>query len=497
MDTELSEVLSGSRRWTVVHGNCLDVMRTMPDASVDSIVTDPPYGLSREPSPKELEQVVRAWANGEDMTIRGRGFMGRNWDAFVPGSSIWKEALRVLKPGGHLLAFAGSRTVDLMGLAIRLAGFEIRDQLQWLYGSGMPKSLDVSKAIDAAAGAEREVVGTKAGLPGYSLAKSKGAAVYGKGIGGTGDPEAECAITAPATPEAAQWSGWGTGLSPSHEPIIMARKPLAGTVAANVLEHGTGAINVDGCRIEACGRPLRVVAGGVLSPEESGHLYGSRPSGSKAVGETDLGRWPANVVLDEAAADLLDAQTGDRPGMSGGGVHRADYEGGMFGGTDSTGTARGDNGGPSRFFYCAKASRTERDMGLTWFRVRSRGETTGRENDRPGTVHGRAGAGGKYGSRNTHPTVKPDDLMRWLVRLITPPGGVCLDPFAGSGTTGRACLLEGFRFIGCELNDTDEEPFVSIARARIAHIEGRELVPRESLRAENPPRQVSLFETCD
>lgn len=487
MGTELSEVLSGSRRWTVVHGNCLDVMRTMPDACVDSIVTDPPYGLSREPSPKELEQIVRAWANGEDMTIRGRGFMGRNWDAFVPGSAIWKEALRVLKPGGHLLAFAGSRTVDLMGLAIRLAGFEIRDQLQWLYGSGMPKSLDVSKAIDAAAGAEREVVGTKAGLPGYSLAKSKGAAVYGKGIGGTGDPEAECAITAPATPEAAQWSGWGTGLSPSHEPIIMARKPLAGTVAANVLEHGTGAINVDGCRIEGA-KPATTRG---ASP---GRCMAGAMNAQGRIEDDGRGRWPANVVLDEAAADLLDAQTGDRPGMSGGGVHRSDYGGGMFGGIDSAATARGDSGGTSRFFYTAKASRSERDSGLEHFRVLSGGEATGRQDGSAGTRNARAGAGRNGGSKNGHPTVKPDDLMRWLVRLITPPGGVCLDPFAGSGTTGRACLLEGFRFIGCELNDTDEEPFVSIARARIAHIEGRELVPRESLRAEKPPRQVSLFE---
>lgn len=452
MDTELSEVLSGSRLWTVVHGDCLDVMRTMPDACVDSIVTDPPYGLSREPSPKELEQVVRAWANGEDMSIRGRGFMGRNWDAFVPGSAIWKEALRVLKPGGHVLAFAGSRTVDLMGLSLRLAGFEIRDQLQWIYGSGFPKSLDVSKAIDAAAGAERAIVRMRPG-------RGRSGGILGA------ETDTRAPLTAPATPEAQQWSGWGTALKPAHEPIILARKPLAGTVAANVLAHGTGAINIDGCRIEACGRPLIVVAGEVQSPEESGHLYGSRQSGSKAVGETDLGRWPANVILDEAAGAMLDAQSGERTsGTRAAGVRKGlGY--GDRGRPRASREFKGDSGGASRFFYCPKASRAERNAGA------------------PGD--------------NKHPTVKPIALMRWLVRLITPPGGVCLDPFAGSGTTGRACLLEGFRFIGCELNDTDEEPFVSIARARIAHIEGRELVPRESLRAESPPRQVSIFEMCD
>lgn len=487
VNAEVSEVLSGTRRWTVVHGNCLDVMRGMPDACVDSIVTDPPYGLSREPSPKELEQIVRAWATGEEVAVKGRGFMGRNWDAFVPGSAIWKEALRVLKPGGHMLAFAGSRTVDLMGLAIRLAGFEIRDQLQWLYGSGMPKSLNVSKAIDAHLGAERPVVGERVLTGSAALSTAEKCGTYASGTTSVGRKKV-VAVTTAGSEEAQRWDGWGTGLSPSHEPIILARKPLSGTVAQNVLAHGTGGLNVDGCRV--CGdKPAQGIRETALGRTNDDAWE------PRAVQAADhLGRWPANVILDETAAAILDAQAGNRPGMSGGGVHRDDYEGGMFGGIDSAGTARGDSGGPSRFFYTAKASRSERDSGLAHFRTLSGGEATGREDGSVGTGNARAGAGRTGGARNAHPTVKPDALMRWLVRLSTPPGGICFDPFTGSGSTGRACLIEGFRFIGCELNDTDEEPFVSIARARIAYIEGCDIVPRESLRSTEPVRQVSIFE---
>ena len=290
-------------------GDCIEQLANLPNFSVDSIVTDPPYEL---------------------------GFMGKSWDnaGIAYSVELWGEALRVLKPGGHLLAFGAARTYHRMTCAIEDAGFEIRDSIHWIYGSGFPKSLDVSKAIDKAAGAEREVVGIKKR--------------QGRSGGIMGSPrDIEQAVTIPATIPATIWQGWGTALKPAHEPIVVARKPLIGTVAANVLEHGTGALNIDACRI----------------------------------GEWK--RWPANIVFDDdAAAELEEA----------------------------------------RYFYCAKASKKERNAGLDGF-------------------------------TSTHPTVKPLALMRYLIRLVTPPGGLVLDPFLGSGTTAVAAILEGFDWKGCEMTD--------------------------------------------
>ena len=366
-------------------GDCLDLLRALPPDSVDAIVTDPPYGLG---SPPPIADVLRAWLAGDEYRPRGRGFMGHAWDAFVPGPEVWSECLRVLKPGGHLLAFFGSRTVDVGGLAIRLAGFEIRDSLCWLYGTGFPKSLDVSKAIDKAAGAEREVVG----------------------IGGTG--------------------GWGTALKPAHEPIVMARKPLRErTVAAQVLATGTGAINVDACRIETSDN----LNGGAYSG-------GSRPTDFfDGLGRIEggfqqpVGRWPANVVLDEEAAEMLDAQSG-RPAARGnkGPSRRVHKSSQIYGIEQSNGDCGGHQtydagGGASRFFYCAKASKAERGEG------------------------------------NGHPTVKPLALMRWLVRMVTPPGGLVADPFAGSGSTLLAAREEGFDALGFER----EPAYAAIARGRL------------------------------
>lgn len=419
--------MSGAPDAFVLQGDALEVLRGIDADTFEAVVTDPPYGLGREPSPEELTRIVRAWALGEHVPVTGRGFMGRSWDAFVPGSAIWCEVLRVLKPGGHVLAFAGSRTVDLMGLSLRLAGFEIRDQLQWIYGSGFPKSLDVSKAIDAAAGAERAPGTTRVYAGGHVQRSSETI-----GYGGS-DPAADTRlVTAPATPEAAAWSGWGTALKPAHEPIIMARKPLAGTVAANVLEHGTGAINVDGCRVN----PGAAVQGGGASARGFGGVYGDGRAPANAEPH-NLGRWPANVILDEAAGAMLDAQTsGQRAAKPAGGHVRHNT------GTPSVarGAMRphavaghgGEGGGASRFFYRPKASRAERNAG---------------------------------GVANKHPTVKPIALMRWLVRLVTPPGGAVLDPFTGSGTTGAAAVLEGFDFVGVEL----DAEHVALAEARIAH----------------------------
>jgi hypothetical protein len=244
-------------------GDCLEVMRTLPDASVDAVVTDPPYGLS---------------------------FMGRKWDYDVPSVEIWAECLRVLKPGGHLLAFAGTRTQHRMAVRIEDAGFEIRDMLAWVYSQGFPKSLNVSIAIDKAAGAEREVVGSKLGQPGYSLTDGKGG-LYGDGFGANGTGEGECQVTAPATPEAQQWAGWGTALKPALEPITMARKPLEGTVAANVLEHGCGGLNIDGCRVGTDG------GGGNGLGSHFDRLGNTKPLVRHGEASGPIGRWPANLIL--------------------------------------------------------------------------------------------------------------------------------------------------------------------------------------------------------
>jgi DNA modification methylase len=371
-------------------GDCLDVLRTMEAESVHAIVTDPPYGLA---------------------------FMGKRWDYDVPSVEIWAECLRVLKPGGHLLAFAGTRTQHRMACRIEDAGFEIRDMIAWVYGSGFPKSMDVSKAIDRAAGAEREVVGSRK-LTG--TARIKGQAAFGATSGRSEEAYQDGSeindtlqITAPATPEAQQWAGWGTALKPALEPITMARKPLAGTVAANVLEHGTGGLNVDGCRVEAKdGRTLIISHGDGFGSGEKVTAYGDGLSGSRHGGSTTLGRWPANLLHDGS-----DEVVGLFPQMAAGGHpacrNTSGYSGGLEQGKTPHGHIRTDAGSAARFFYTAKASASER-QGVT------------------------------------HPTVKPLDLMAYLCRLVTPPGGIVLDPFMGSGTTIKAAISEGFQAIGIE-----------------------------------------------
>lgn len=379
---------------TVHHGDCLEILPNLPVDSVDAVVCDPPYNLT---------------------------FMGKDWDrhatpaVYQEWCLTWAhECQRILKPGGHMLAFGGSRTWHRLVCAIEDAGFEIRDSIAWLYGSGFPKSLDVSKAIDKAAGATREVVGSKLDLPGYHLSEpGKDNGVLGGGHGLHVDPDARLTasqVTAPATDAAAQWQGWGTALKPAFEPIVVARKPLAGTVAANVLAHGTGALNVDACRVgdEQRVNPPRLTNAGVAMGD------GWRPDAQPT---TAVGRWPANVVLDDTVADQLDKQSGNSTGGQSG-TRRAGSEFGQSSGwnnhanRDTELTRYGDSGGASRFFpvfrYTAKAPTSERP-----------------------TADGVA-----------HPTVKPLELMRWLVRLVTPPAGVVLDPFAGSGTTGEAAIHE-------------------------------------------------------
>ena len=395
-------------------GDCLEVLRTMPDNSVDAVVTDPPYGLS---------------------------FMGKKWDYDVPSVEIWAECLRVLKPGGHLLTFAGTRTQHRMAVRIEDAGFEIRDMIAWVYGSGFPKSLDVSKAIDKAAGAEREVIGSGKGRTGAAAQPNGGSSFSDDSYQWPGDYD----ITAPATDAARQWQGWGTALKPAMEPITVARKPLDGTVADNVLRHGTGAINVDGCR---------VVMGDEYDPSKiqrqssvSGSCWSSMQSG--IVGKEiptykPGGRWPANLIHDgsDEATGLLDSA--------------------------------------ARFFYCPKASKSDRDEGLDGVARKSPAVESAHSvvcakcNRQRVNVSGACKCESPEWVRvqqtpraNHHPTVKPTDLMRYLCRLVTHTGGVVLDPFCGSGSTGKAAMLEGFHFIGIDR----EEAYCEVAAKRIQSAE--------------------------
>ena len=410
---------------TIIHGDCLEELKRLDDNSIDAVITDPPYGLSNT-KPAQVADVLKAWVAGDTETVptkRG-GFMGKDWDSFVPPPAVWEECMRVLKPGGHMAVFAGARTQDLMGLSIRLAGFEIRDTLGWIYGSGFPKSHNISKAIDKDAGAEREVVGTYAGASNIGK-KADGKWGYEPGQGSNAGADLSVPITVPATDAAKHWDGWGTALKPAIEPIILARKPLDGTVANNVLEHGVGGLNIDACRIAtdddlgAAGRGAQTFSNQVF-----GGGLGVSSGRSNAAG----GRFPANVLLDEHAAAEMDAQSG----VSTSSVRESedkDDPGATFSIVRAlTGvTARGhnDSGGASRYFpifkYQPKAPKRERPI-------------IERED----------------GTKIQHPTVKPVALMEWLVSLIVPPGGVALDPFAGSGTTLQAAINKGFTPIGIE-----------------------------------------------
>lgn len=407
--------------YTIHAGNNLDVLPTLPDNSVDSIVTDPPYEL---------------------------GFMGKKWDnsGIAYSVELWTECLRVLKPGGHLLSFGGTRTWHRVAVAIEDAGFDVRDSIAWMYGSGFPKSLDVSKAIDKAAGAEREILDTY-----QRSGRSNG--ILGK------ETEITRNITAPSTPEAQQWQGWGTALKPAFEPIVVARKPLAGkTVAANVLEHGTGALNIDGSRIgradgDNSSAGNRTATFGAEETQSGG-------DGSGGWEQNTGGRWPANVILDEYSAGELDEQSGVR--QAGAFPKKADKTTNQifkYGLEERDERVNLDSGGASRFFYVAKASKRDRNEGLEelpdheW---RDDGAPIPQRNERPFLP-----------SKNHHPTVKPTTLMRYLVKLVTPPNGTVLDPFTGSGSTGKAAILEGFDFIGIELT----EEYLPIIEGRLAYAE--------------------------
>ena len=346
--------------------DCLNVLKTMKDNSIDSCVTDPPYGLS---------------------------FMGKSWDYDVPKTEIWKEVYRVLKPGAHILAFFGSRTYHRGVVQIEDAGFEIRDQIMWLYGSGFPKSHNIGKAIDKEAGAQRKVIGNN---------KNFGVTRKEDGKNSFGDYKGEWELTEPATEAAKQWDGWGTALKPAHEPIVVARKPIIQTVAKNVLEYGTGALNIDECRVETKGMKLV---------------------------ENELGRWPANVIHD-GSDEVVSKFPNSKSGKSNGNA-QVGITGNVTSMRRGTLIPRNDSGSASRFFYCAKASKSDREDG------------------------------------NNHPTVKPTELTKYLCRLVTPPNGIVLDPFMGSGSTGKAALQEGFKFVGIEMN----KEYYEIAQNRLSSLD--------------------------
>lgn len=500
-------------------GDCLETLKSIPDNSVDSCVTDPPYGLSQH-SQADIVKCLQAWLSGEKYQHGKAGFMNRNWDSFVPGPEVWREVLRVLKPGGHLLAFAGTRSMDLMSMAVRLAGFELRDAVgyandgggaplaAWCYGSGFPKSMDVSKAIDKAAGAERtEVVGVKPGHEEF-VNRTDAHAAGGKADGWDRPWKADAdavarshMVMAPATDAARQWSGWGTALKPAWEPIIMARKPLIGTVAQNVLEHGTGALNIDGCRVALTGDADAAEFANNHAVTErlpqhyDGQNLGLHEGGWKQrVGPAQVpeGRWPANVITDgsEEVVAMFPQQTS---GSRAAGVRSSLGSTRTFsapGKGDGGPAIEGSTGSAARFFYCAKASKRDRDEGLDGFDVKDHKGYAG------ATISGRTMVDGEWVNTenarqpraNIHPTVKPTDLMAYLVRLVTPQGGVVLDPFLGSGSTGKAAIREGFRFVGCELSPE----YLEIARARI-EFEVAKIEAAAATAAAAAPAQRDLF----
>lgn len=429
-------------RVRVEHGDMLQVLGRMVanGERVHAIVTDPPYHLTSIVKRFGAENAAPAKVGETGAYARAsRGFMGKKWDggdvAFRPGT--WRLCWELLPPGGYLLAFSGTRTYHRMVTAIEEAGFEIRDMVAWLYGSGFPKSHNVSKGIDKAAGATGE----------YGEAKSEAHKRYiekGELRGDRGhegwqrpwmdDPEAVANAGRRyigGTDAARQWEGWGTALKPALEPICLARKPLVGTVAANVLAHGTGALNIDGCRIEGI---KDVPASPRRAPQKETYGDLSKDPGTGSGWNPNVGRWPANVCHDgseEVVRAFPDRKTG------GGGVTKENHNSSVYSGPASSRDREtigyADNGSAARFFFSAKADTADR-----------------------------------LGSK--HPTVKPVDLMRWLVRLITPPGGTVLDPFAGSGTTGMACLAEGF---DCILVEREDE-YVADIRRRLAHVKGED-----------------------
>ena len=411
----------------LINRDCIEAMKAMPENSVDSIVTDPPYEL---------------------------GFMGKSWDSsgIAFNVDVWREALRVLKPGGHLIAFSGSRTYHRMAVAIEDAGFEIRDQIMWVYGSGFPKSHNIAKTLDKSE--NKEVWENNEYGGGNSKCDNCGKWMI------SGSP---CQCPKPVvefkTAAAKQWQGWGTALKPAHEPIVLARKPLIGTVAANVLTHGTGGLNIDASRVG-------IAEGDEPSAGKRTATFGNQDTVSGGDGSggwvASSGRWPANFIhdgSDEVLALFPDTKATGSGRVSGFRKGGASENSVGLAGIKNAADGFSDSGSAARFFYCAKTSKRDRNEGLDGFEVK-------RPDTRSTTGMGTFDEKGVAAQTNHHPTVKPTTLMQYLVRLVTPPNGTVLDPFMGSGSTGKACAYEGFDFIGID----QSAEYVEIARARIKYV---------------------------
>jgi site-specific DNA-methyltransferase (adenine-specific) len=404
----------------IINADCIQAMKEMAENSIDAIVTDPPYEL---------------------------GFMGKSWDStgIAFNVEVWQQALRVLKPGGHLIAFSGSRTYHRMAVAIEDAGFQIRDQIMWVYGSGFPKSHNIAKGIDKATGFQGEVIGTEKidiGMQGGSMHAGRETNVVERQV-------------LELSNEAKQWEGWGTALKPAHEPMVLARKPLEGTVANNVLTYGVGGLNIEGSRVgnEDTRSPASKTALGMMNDDSW--------QAQEVMAGSANGRFPANFIhdgSDEVVALFPETSAGNRPAIRNKGFW-ADKP------AQALNQEKLEGGSAARFFYCAKASKHDRNEGLDGFEVKRKVFMATKN----GTGEPSKGLERftTTPSANHHPTVKPTDLMRYLCKLVTPPKGIVLDPFMGSGSTGKGAVLEGFKFIGIE----QSAEYCEIAKARIDYVQ--------------------------
>lgn len=475
------KLYSSNDSYKLYHGNMLDMLEVIEPNSIDSIVCDPPYGLTSitKRFGKENSAECKYGKDGSFQRL-SKGFMGKEWD----GSGIeynidaWKKCYEVLKPGGYLLAFGGSRTYHRIACAIEDAGFEIRDTIMWLYGSGFPKSMDISKAIDKKFGAEREIIGISDKQPAGFIRHGRTDEEVFLGTDKERQPDY---ITEPFTQEAKQWQGWGTALKPSFEPIIVARKPVEGTVVNNVLKWGVGGINIDECRVG--NEEFEITKSDYDEPTNNafGHI--------KRTPKKYVGRFPANTILTYDETDFEEVCGGFPHTKGDTRTSKPTYDKSIWGNAKSveSNALYNDSGSAARYFYCAKASKKDRDEGLDMFEEKPKTltENKGRTfNDRcaicgkkfigsPETIcHCENPITDKTKSamsKNTHPTVKSTNLMQYLVRLVTPKNGTILDCFMGSGSTGKAVMFENrereanYKFIGIELT----EEYLPICEARI------------------------------